>query len=247
MRRRFRGDRSGVSEVIANILILAMTVILFSSVFYWVGYMPAPQSSKRVEIGATLEKAGTRYWLNLTHNGGEDLISWNTIILAELSNSNNLTYRLQLDNSSLSLGDSWSIGETFAWTFTRGTQVGSVLTSLYAKDRGIVVWQENVELKVSMGPYIAEAGANPSSPQVNGNFVVYAEIYDAKNAINPAQVWVDLSSLGLGRRVPLYFSMATARYETPSLIAPWFPQKSITCWSPVAASRRRTRRWPPSA
>ncbi len=44
-RRWPQRSESGVSEVVGTILILAMTVVLFSGIIIWVANIPTPQAS----------------------------------------------------------------------------------------------------------------------------------------------------------------------------------------------------------
>src|SRR2546425_10157513 len=60
MRTILREDESGVSEVIGTILILAMTVVLFSVIIVWVTAIPTPAAQARTDI---------RYAKNLINNG----------------------------------------------------------------------------------------------------------------------------------------------------------------------------------
>src|SRR5207249_7957349 len=50
MRTILREDESGVSEVIGTILILAMTVVLFSVIIVWVSAIPTPAAQARTDI-----------------------------------------------------------------------------------------------------------------------------------------------------------------------------------------------------
>ena len=45
IRRKLVWDDSGVSEIIADILILAMTVVLFAIIFAFVWSLPAPDEA----------------------------------------------------------------------------------------------------------------------------------------------------------------------------------------------------------
>ncbi|MGB9637166.1 MAG: type IV pilin N-terminal domain-containing protein, partial [Thermoplasmata archaeon] len=79
----FRSNRSGISEVIAQILILAITVTLFSTIFMWVQAMPPPQSAPKTELKASLEIKGAgpfTYYINMTHLKGEPLFNHSTKI-----------------------------------------------------------------------------------------------------------------------------------------------------------------------
>ena len=73
-----REDESGISEVIGTILILAMTVVLFSTIIIWVSSIPTPVAQTRLDIQSGMEvmyNGGTEAGLNitLTHQGGEAL------------------------------------------------------------------------------------------------------------------------------------------------------------------------------
>jgi len=82
VRRNDWRDSSGVSEVVGTILILLMTVVLFSGIIIWIWGMPTPKDLSRVEITAEfnaidLELHDPPTWdvvfINLTHRGGEEL------------------------------------------------------------------------------------------------------------------------------------------------------------------------------
>ena len=50
MKTILREETSGVSEVLGTILILAMTVTLFSTVIIWVSRIPTPQAPTHTDI-----------------------------------------------------------------------------------------------------------------------------------------------------------------------------------------------------
>src|SRR5437870_12473672 len=78
MRTILREDESGVSEVVGTILILAMTVVLFSVIIVWVTNIPTPAAQARTDIQSEMNpiySAGVEIGVNitLTHQGGEPL------------------------------------------------------------------------------------------------------------------------------------------------------------------------------
>src|SRR6266571_1918273 len=81
-----REDESGISEVIGTILILAMTVVLFSTIIIWVSSIPTPVSQGRLDVASEMDPiyngAGSEIGVNvtLTHQGGEALQPTPTII-----------------------------------------------------------------------------------------------------------------------------------------------------------------------
>src|SRR5437762_13428521 len=72
-----REDESGVSEVIGTILILAMTVVLFSTIIIWVTNIPVPTAQSRLVLESTMNPLGVGFasGVNITvrHLGGDRL------------------------------------------------------------------------------------------------------------------------------------------------------------------------------
>src|SRR2546428_9743780 len=75
MRTILREDESGVSEVIGTILILAMTVVLFSVIILWVSAIPTPAAQARTDMQSVMNPLynplGVQISVNitLTHHG----------------------------------------------------------------------------------------------------------------------------------------------------------------------------------
>src|SRR2546430_17645414 len=71
-----REDEAGVSEVIGTILILAMTVVLFSSIIIWVSSIPVPTAQTRLDMESSMNPVyntgGGEVGVNITspHLGG---------------------------------------------------------------------------------------------------------------------------------------------------------------------------------
>ncbi|MDE1880433.1 MAG: type IV pilin N-terminal domain-containing protein, partial [Euryarchaeota archaeon] len=83
-RRLSRGGRRAVSEVIGTILILALTVVLFSAIFYFVSTLPPPPSSSTSQFSAVLGIGGGtspgESDINITYQAGPTLVSATTAI-----------------------------------------------------------------------------------------------------------------------------------------------------------------------
>ncbi len=76
--RKLTWEETGVSEIIGTILMLSITVVLFSSIITFVGRMPAPQESFNVEVDCYIEPINSANWsegVNFTmiHQGGKVL------------------------------------------------------------------------------------------------------------------------------------------------------------------------------
>lgn len=169
MQVTLREDESGVSEVVGTILILAMTVVLFSAIILWVSAIPTPVAQTRLDIQGTLTpicavqgpNSGYETGFNATllHNGGESLTVGSTAIYVTYqygstpASTDSLSlhmYRPAAGGATSSglldgTGSVWSIGEH--WSYQRvilppNIPCGSVTVSVIVVDtsRSTVVW-----------------------------------------------------------------------------------------------------------
>ena len=79
IRRKLVWDDYGVSEIIADILILMMTVVLFAIIFAFVWSLPTPDEAVYADFDTSLEMrplGGAT--VNLTHISGEDIKDYYT-------------------------------------------------------------------------------------------------------------------------------------------------------------------------
>ena len=106
-------DNKGVSEIIGTILMLAITVVLFSSIMVFVTNMPTPIARPTADFLSSLTyntttNSGT---VTLTHNGGEALNDYETQLLVIVDGNVRLTPRTMAAGG---LGSTWKIGQK--WT-----------------------------------------------------------------------------------------------------------------------------------
>ena len=84
-RRRSWKNQSAVSEIIGNLLILVITVTLFSGILYFVSSMPAPTPSTYGDFVGQVRYSGDSEnpYCNITikHLGGQVLEDHNTNII----------------------------------------------------------------------------------------------------------------------------------------------------------------------
>ena len=74
VRKKIVWDENGISEILADILILAMTVVLFAIIFAFVYSLPAPDESTYADFETHIDlydPSGAR--INVSHVSGEDL------------------------------------------------------------------------------------------------------------------------------------------------------------------------------
>lgn len=111
-------DKRGVSDILANILVLGITVTLFSSVMVFVSSAPLPDDPVKVEMSASIDGD----IISITHRGGTSLSESADITRVVLSVEGvtvylPLAYGLTAPNGAQWTGD-WTMGRTWYFNLT---------------------------------------------------------------------------------------------------------------------------------
>ncbi|MGC8497616.1 MAG: type IV pilin, partial [Thermoplasmata archaeon] len=192
----------GVSEVLGSLLVLAITVTLFSSVFYYVATIPAPNNQVYAQFNAKLSVAanGTAN-ITIKNIGGETLQEWNTMFIVVFDNN---TYRYLLSNVSIASqlkNSAFSVGKSFIYYSWWDSQLYNynMSISLYLYDTVLhqVVWYEVLQGAPTANPILVGFFTNPSPVNVGVNDTFNAIIINPQNSavLNNYKVTLDLHSL----------------------------------------------------
>ncbi len=177
-----RRDESGVSEVVGTILILAMTVVLFSTIIVWVTSIPTPTAQTRVDLLGNLSPVynagGVELgdWINVTHQGGESMPSFSTIIYVAVQKPGSGTIatdvaRLHLMKTTWlgpsttcttctksgmldGTGSSWSVGQRWSYYSSNLSASDTITITIVDTSRGIVLWTSSLAAPVGQRPPI---------------------------------------------------------------------------------------------
>ena len=102
----------GVADIVGTILILAITVVLFSSIMAFVLSMPVPTNKPIADFRVSLDVTGNKADLTILHNGGQNLFAYTTDIF--VSNGTNSRQHFTLANGGIASPASnptWAIGQ----------------------------------------------------------------------------------------------------------------------------------------
>lgn len=195
--------RHGVSEVVGNILILAITVTLFSSIMYFVTSMPTPNEEVYADFSSEIKinENGT-VTINITHSGGQALKSYRTQIYLFV---NGTPRTLTFADSSPGLGDEWKTGETFSYTTPFVvTQDTSLSVMIVDTEANTVVWDSILKgHQTTYPPIIGERGVNRTQLFAGDQFHFEVKVIDPDGDLNTSGVFMNASSLGLSTAVSL--------------------------------------------
>jgi len=215
-------NKKGVSEVIGTILILAITVVLFSGVIFMVGNIPTPKSNVNSSLTGTIEAVNGDWtqgaWVNVSNGGGVVLRgAWTDIVLivGDSSTHHRTTSFTPVPGIDGDADEDWETGETWHYLIGPGvlTATTPVSVMIVAEDRSAIVWQADLHEEGSNNypPVIMTAWVTSelsdlqsSSIQYNKDFVINARVVDFDGTINPNfgldtnSVYVDMTSFGIG-------------------------------------------------
>jgi hypothetical protein len=160
-----RGD-DAVSEVVGNLLILVITVALFSVVLAFVYQIPGPEAAIQADIVPMLERTsavdGTLY---LQHTGGEPLREGETFILVSIDDT---PQRFAISDglggkTTMEPGDTWSMD--FIGTISTSAKID---VKIVDRTSNSLLFYTVVQRGVSSGgnhdPIIAYAWADTTQP-----------------------------------------------------------------------------------
>ena len=205
-KRKSWSDASGVSEVIGNILILMITVILFSTIIFYVQQMPVPSQTTKTSFAAsaTFSAGYTRANLTVTNIGGEPLPTPDVAIIVELDGVNTL-YNLTADPTWTAAR--WTMGKPWTIELTGTTSSSTIVVTVYDRGHDSIVWTSQVTGGIggrppSIGQRYADAKPETPTPdpvREGNDFKLFVTITDPDNDLNTTNgIWIDSSSVEPG-------------------------------------------------
>lgn len=199
VRRKMSWDDHGVSEIIADILILAMTVVLFAIIFAFVWSMPAPNEATYADIEGNIQLDATGGTIYMTHLSGEDLRDSYTEIYLYKNSGQEIRMLVTKDPSGdpdnptgygLEGDPTWSPGETWEYYMVGIDSNDELEIKIWdSQTRHLVHSQILIGAGMNDAPIIMERWYKPS-PAVNASTVVFSA-----NVMDP-DGWGDIATNG---------------------------------------------------
>lgn len=199
-------DNKGVSEVVGTILLLAITVVLFSSIMVFVTNMPTPVNKPSADFVSSmtfLASDHTQGYLNLTHNGGEALWAYATSIIVVKEGT--ITPILFNVTDGGITSPKWSIGTTWSYLMAGLTTSMELDVKIADTDTNSLVWQGTVSGGTgSSAPVILQRWADADTTTLtvdpiresDTGFTVYVRATDPDSDLADTGVWLDAAAIG---------------------------------------------------
>jgi hypothetical protein len=200
-KKQLRRCRRAVSDIIGNLLILAITVTLFSSIMFYVATIPSPEEQTYAEVTYDLGDVvdGSR-WIYLTHKGGQELINGSTNIYIFKYGSELISLKLKDGTLTGQDKEKWSPGEV--WQYKLDGVSGDTPLSVTIIDTryDTKVWEAEMvggQVTGDYAPVITTRGTMPSIIIDGSPFRFYASVSDFNGDLDTSSVYVDATSLGI--------------------------------------------------
>ena len=173
----------GVSEVIGTILILAITVILFSAVFIYLQQLPPAQTSEQITVSQEISFNSSSHTLyeNITEKTGSILQRSGTYltILINGKGYTDVISSLEITDPYGNSSGNFEPGDTIHWSsLSRGINVpgNSVVHSiLFYRPTNQIVWQTQNNLSDVLS--ITAAYYYPSPLIANSSFTFTVQVF----------------------------------------------------------------------
>lgn len=234
VRKRKVWSRTGVSDIVANLLILAITVVLFSSIIMFVSSMPTPKANTYGDFTYTLKyKANTYANVTLKHVGGPSLPDATTKIFF-MTNTSRIA--VNISDSDPDIGKNWNLGLSCSFNLTQ-TQLASLGTidklqvMIVDMDRNMIVWTGTVldnssstSIPIILDRYLAEFVSGNIWVRANAFYdeeraALFVQVYDGGNDMPFDGVKANLTALGIPDKLTLYDNNGDGWYSAPLIIS----------------------------
>lgn len=201
--RRFsRRRKRGVSDVIATIILLAITVTLFSAIFFFVSSFPSPPAQNVTNFQATLvtnQSSGgsvTVEGVTITHYGGPSVSNSAAVYLqsANSSNSGKWPFNTPLSMKCGGVNGPWFFGQTWSVNFSSPAtnctasplappDTNDAITVTVVSQSTLLYYNILPSVALSSSPpVIVSSWTSPSPIRENSSFQVYATISGCSSA-----------------------------------------------------------------
>jgi hypothetical protein len=206
LRKKKAWSEFGVSEIIGNILILMITVTLFSGIMAFVQQMPVPEQATKADFAAkvTFWSLGTKANLTVTHTGGDSIKAKDCIALVEVDGVNT---RYDLSNPILGLKGTttWTTGVVWAVTLSTSSYSSKIAVTVVDMVKKSAIWSSQVTGGTSgnapniLQRYVDSDNQTPTADPVREwqNFSLFVTITDPDGDLNMTTpgIWIDSSQL----------------------------------------------------
>ncbi len=179
--RRWRRAHRGVSDVVATILILAITVTLFASLFAFVDSFPPPPAQSVNEFKASLQYTANNSYiqsLSLLMTAGPVIGPSDSVYMKSAANPALPAFNTAIPVAwGINNATVWTVGQTWVYTFgaTHLPKLPDNITVFLVSTTQLIYSTTIPGSVPNLPPSVVAAGITPTNPAVAAAFQIYAQ------------------------------------------------------------------------
>ncbi len=215
VRNRRRASSRGVSDVIATILLLGLTVTLFASIFFFVNSLPPPPAQAQNQFSSSLVTSGTLVMrVQVTHLAGPVIPATGQIYITSAAHpaKNPPVFTV---GQGIANGTAWALGQVWTKDISAYglTLPDNITVSIVSQS--VLLYRNTLPgASTNVPPTFVGTGYSPLNPTVGQSFVIFTQIVDNNLKTNSVYINVSQLSPGLGKPTfPLTYSASTGLWS----------------------------------
>jgi FlaG/FlaF family flagellin (archaellin) len=175
---RFRARRSrGVSDVVATILLLALTVTLFASIFFFVTSFPTPPAQNSNQFQGSLQYTANQSFIQsvtILHLGGPVVAGADDVYLKGAVTPSYASFTAPVTVSAgLGGAITWNLGQKWVYTFPLPQPRVQNITIYIVSPTQLLFSVTLPGQQFNVPPTVLSSWSSPASPTVRLPFTVY--------------------------------------------------------------------------
>jgi hypothetical protein len=181
MTRRWRRAHRGVSDVVATILILAITVTLFASLFAFVDSFPPPPAQSVNEFKASLQYTANNSYiqsLSILMTGGPVITPSDSVYMKSAANPGLPAFNTAIPVAwGINNASVWTVGQSWVYTFgaTHLPKLPDNITVFLVSTTQLLYSTTIPGSVPNLPPSVVAAGTTPGTLVVGQAFQIYAQ------------------------------------------------------------------------
>lgn len=189
---------AGVSDVVATILLLALTVVLFSSIFAFVTSFPSPPPQNTSQFSANLVLTTNQSYvagIQVTHLAGPAVSGSSLVYFKSATHPTAPEFQNPVAVSAgLGGAVTWNLGQVFNYSFllTQQPVLPDNISVLIVSSDQLVFSTVLPGQQINVPPSFLTTSVAPASPAIGQGFTVYAT---AVGNLGGASVYVNLANI----------------------------------------------------
>ncbi|MEM2900416.1 MAG: CARDB domain-containing protein, partial [Thermoplasmata archaeon] len=189
-------SRRAVSDVVGNIILLAVTVMMFSGILIYSMNLPKPEVQSHIRFSASLTLTETGYAnITVTHTGGDN-IKVADVRIAIYIDGNIESIRLSASPGWGNV-EHWKTGVSWKYTTTTPVSISSTVNVLVINDitNKVIFSSALLGGSTNLPPMVLKIFSTPDPILIGKNYQFFAIVWDPDGNLDINSIYINVTNL----------------------------------------------------